>query len=75
MSRHDLPLTRHAATDISAIGWGTNCIQFKLSHKPGLASVVKSDSTITTSLLYFTSLKASYTVQLISSLSHNKLLS
>ena len=35
MNRPNLSLARHAATDMSAIGWDNDCIQFKLSHKPG----------------------------------------
>ena len=38
MNRH-LPLARHAAMDIRTIGWGNDCIQFKLSHKPGVAGL------------------------------------
>ena len=34
MNRHNLLLARHAATDMGTIGWGNDCIQFKLSHKP-----------------------------------------
>ena len=33
MNRHSLSMAWHAATDMSALGWGTDCIQFKLSHK------------------------------------------
>ena len=32
-------LTRRAATDMSAIGWGKDCKQFRLSHKPGVAGL------------------------------------
>ena len=39
MNRHHLPLTRHATTDTSAIGWGNDCIQFKPSHKPWVAGL------------------------------------
>ena len=53
MNRHNLPLTRHAATDMSAVGWGNDCIQFKLSHKPGwLPSIAEGDSIINATLLY-----------------------
>ena len=42
MNRHNLQLTWHAAMDKSAIGWGTDYILSKLSHKPGwLASDAK----------------------------------
>ena len=34
MKKHNLPFAKHAATDMSAIGWGIDCIQFNLSHKP-----------------------------------------
>ena len=53
MNRHNLPLTRHAATDMSAVGWGNGCIQFKLSHKPGVAglNIVEGDSIINATLL------------------------
>ena len=36
---HNLPLARHAAMHMSAIGWGNDCIQFKLSHKPRVADL------------------------------------
>ena len=40
MNRHNLlPLAWHAAADMNAIGWGINCIQFKLSHKPSVAGL------------------------------------
>ena len=29
-------VSSNAAMGMSAIGWGTNCIQFKLSHKSGV---------------------------------------
>ena len=52
MNRHNLPLARHAATDTSPIGWGNDCTQFKLSHKPAwLASIEEGDSIINTTLL------------------------
>ena len=52
MNRHNLPLTWHAAMDMSAIGWGTDCIQFKLSHKPSVAGLNwEGDSIINTNLL------------------------
>ena len=54
MNRHNLLLARHAATDMSAIGWGNDCIQFKLSHKPSVADLNwEGDSIINTTLLYF----------------------
>ena len=53
MNRHNLPLTRHEATDMSAVGWGTDCIQFKLSRKPGVAGLAEGDSIINASLLYY----------------------
>ena len=37
MNSHNPPLARHAATDMSAVGWGNDCMQFKLSHKSWLA--------------------------------------
>ena len=43
MNRHNLPLAWHAAMDMSAVGWGTDCIQFKVSQKPSVAG----DSIIT----------------------------
>ena len=38
MNRHNLPLARHAAMDMSAIGWGNDGKQFKPSHKPRMAA-------------------------------------
>ena len=38
-NRHNLPLAWHEATDMSAIGWGNDCKQFKLSHKPEVAGL------------------------------------
>ena len=32
MNRHNQPLSWHAAMDMIAVGWGYDCIQFKLSH-------------------------------------------
>ena len=32
-------LARHAATDMSAMRWGNDCKEFKLSHKPGVAGL------------------------------------
>ena len=56
MNRHNVPLARHAATDMSAIGWvmianSSNCL-----ISPGwLASIVEGDSIMnTTQILYFT---------------------
>ena len=46
MNRHNLPLARHAATDMSAIGWGNDCIQFKLSHKPRVATSIEEGDSI-----------------------------
>ena len=38
VNRHNLPLARHAAMDMSA--WlGNDCKQFKLSHIPGVAGL------------------------------------
>ena len=37
MKRHNLPLARHAATDMSAVAWGNVCKQFKPSHDSGVA--------------------------------------
>ena len=47
MNKHDLPLTRHAATDMSAIGWvmtaySPNC----LISPEQLASMAEGDSII-----------------------------
>ena len=39
VNRHNLPLARHAATDMSVIGWGYDCIQLKLSQKPIMAGL------------------------------------
>ena len=39
MNRHNLPLARHAATDMCAKGWGNECIQVKQSDKPGVAGL------------------------------------
>ena len=39
MNRPNLPHARHVAMDKRAIGWGFDCIQFKLSHKPWLAGL------------------------------------
>ena len=40
MHRHNLPLlARHAAKDLSVIGWGNDCTQFKLSQKAGVAGL------------------------------------
>ena len=36
MNRHNLPLARHAATDMSGIGWVN---EFKQSHKPKVAGL------------------------------------
>ena len=39
-NRHKLPLiTRHAAMDMSAIGWGNDSIHFKLSQKSIVAGL------------------------------------
>ena len=49
VNRHNLPLARHTATDMTTIGWGNYCKQFKQSRKPGwLASIVEGDSIINT---------------------------
>ena len=54
MNRHNLPLAWHAATDMSAIGWGYDCMQFKLFHKPRVAgSIAEGDSLINATLLYY----------------------
>ena len=51
MNRDNLPLARHAATGMSAIGWGNDCKQFKLSHTPRVAaSIAEGDSIINTTL-------------------------
>ena len=60
MNRHNLPLARHAATDMSAIGWvmiaySSNC----LISQGWLASIVEGDSIINVTLLYFTLLRNS----------------
>ena len=52
MNRHNLPLARHAATDMSAIGWAmiansSNC----LISPVWLASIVEGDSIINAALL------------------------
>ena len=57
MNRHNQPLTWHAATDMSAIGWVTiahssNC----LISQEWLASIAEGDSIINATLLYFTSI-------------------
>ena len=54
MNRHNLPLAWHAAMDISAIGWGNDCMEFKLFHKSGVAgmdSTAEADSIINATLL------------------------
>ena len=39
-NRHNLPLAWHAATDMhECYRLGNDCIQFKLSHKPGVAGL------------------------------------
>ena len=38
-TQHNLPLARHAAMDMSVIGWGIDCIQFKLYHKSVVAGL------------------------------------
>ena len=52
MNRHDLPFPRHAATDMSAVGWvmianSSNC----LISPVWLASMVDGDSIINATLL------------------------
>ena len=42
----------HEALSMSAIGWGTDCIQFKQSHKP-LKSIAESDSIINSNFLLY----------------------
>ena len=55
MNRHNLPLARHAAMDMSATGWGNDCIQFKLSHKPGVVGLnCGGDNGINATLLTLT---------------------
>ena len=39
LNRHNLTLARHAVMDMSAVGWGYSCKQFKLSHKPWVAGI------------------------------------
>ena len=54
MNTHNLPLAWHAATDMSVIGWGNDCIQFKLSHKPGVVGLnCTDDRMINATFLYF----------------------
>ena len=38
-NKQSLPFTRHAATDMSAIFWGNDCKQLKMSGKPGVAGL------------------------------------
>ena len=55
MNRHNLPLARHAATDMSAIGWGNDCIAYSsncLINPVWLASNVEGDSIINATFLY-----------------------
>ena len=55
MSRHNLPLAWQSATDMSAIGWGVNYIQFKLFHKPIVAGLNRGRGQHNkTTLLYVT---------------------
>ena len=54
MNRHNLPLARHAATDMSAIGWvmianSSNC----LIRQGWLASIAEGDNIINAILLYY----------------------
>ena len=53
MNRHSLPLVRHAAMEMSAIGWimiaySSNC----LISQGWLASIAEGDSIINATLLY-----------------------
>ena len=53
MNRHSLPLARHAATEMSAIGWvmiaySSNC----LINQGWLASIAEGDSIINATILY-----------------------
>ena len=67
MNRHNLPLTWHAATDMSAIGWvmianSSNCL-----ISPGwLASIAEGDSIINATLVYFTSIEHNYIGHMVS---------
>ena len=49
MNRHNLPFAGHVARNMSAIGWDADCIQFKLSYKPGVAGL--NDSIVNATLL------------------------
>ena len=58
MNRHNLPLTRHATTDMSAIGWVMIAYSSNWLISVGwLASIVEGDSIIQ---LYFTTLMQLY---------------
>ena len=59
--RHNLPLAWHAARDMSAIGWGNDCTQFKLSHML-MASIVEGDSMIHATLLTLAFISWKFTV-------------
>ena len=55
MNRYNLPLTWHAVTEMSAIGWvmiayNTTCLRSPL----WLASIAEGDSIINATLIYFT---------------------
>ena len=54
MNRHNLPLARHAATDMSAIGWVMIAYSSNCLISPGwLASIAEGDSTLNATLLYY----------------------
>ena len=56
MNRHNLPLTRHAATDMSSIGWTMIAYSSNCLISPGwLASTAEGDSMINATLLYLLS--------------------
>ena len=55
MNRHNLPFARHAATDMSAIGWVMIAYRSNCLISPGwLASTEEGDSIINATLLYHT---------------------
>ena len=73
MNKHNLPLAWHAATDMSAIGWGTDCTGSNCLISPmWLASIVEGDGIINATLLYLPARGLLYTVGLQSALlTHN----
>ena len=52
MNTHNLSFAKHAATNISAIGFGNDYKQFKLFCKPG---VTKDDDDSNSTYLYYES--------------------